>query len=218
MMLPPVLDGRGRPLDQIRIVGLTAVGHHGVFEHERRDGQDFAVDVILHLDTRPAAVSDDLDDTVDYGSLSVDLADAVRGKPVNLIEKLAGRLALMCLADPRVAAADVVLHKPRAPIPEAFADVMVVVRRSRADLEDAATTAVVEQQPVLVPAPFVSLPPNMSQAPDLPQASLLPSAPPPSGPPTSAPPPVAPPPAGMPVPGTPPVRPSLSWMEEGPAR
>lgn len=138
MMLPPVLDDDGRPLDQIRIVGLTATGHHGVFEHERRDGQTFSVDVILHLDTRAAAVSDDLDDTVDYGSLSVDLADAVRGKPYNLVEALAGRIALMCLSDPRVAAADVVLHKPQAPIPEVFADVMIVVRRTRADLDDLA--------------------------------------------------------------------------------
>ncbi|WP_233150181.1 MULTISPECIES: dihydroneopterin aldolase [unclassified Kineosporia] len=135
MMLPPVLDDHGRPLDQIRIVGLTATGHHGVFEHERRDGQAFTVDVILHLDIRAAAASDDLDDTVDYGSLSVDLADAVRGTPLNLIETLASRLALMCLADPRIAVADVVLHKPQAPIPESFADVMIVVRRSRADLE-----------------------------------------------------------------------------------
>jgi dihydroneopterin aldolase len=136
MMLPPVLDDLGRPLDQIRIVGLTTTGRHGVFEHERRDGQDFIVDVILHLDTRAAARSDDLDDTVDYGSLAVDLADAVRGRPLNLIESLTGRLALMCLADPRVVTADVVLHKPHAPIPESFADVMVVVRRTRADLED----------------------------------------------------------------------------------
>lgn len=190
MMLPPVLDDRGRPLDQIRIVGLTALGHHGVFEHERRDGQDFAVDVILHLDTRPAATSDDLDDTVDYGSLAVDLADAVRGRPVNLIEKLAGQLALMCLADPRVAAADVVLHKPRAPIPEAFADVMIVVRRSRADLADAAQAGAAAEQRSVVPGPAAPMSPHVPAAP----------------------------PAGMPVPGAPPSRPGLSWMEEGPPR
>lgn len=152
MMLPPVLDERGRPLDQVRVVGLTTTGRHGVFEHERRDGQDFVVDVILHLDTRPAAASDDLDDTVDYGSLAVDLADAVRGEPLNLIETLAGRLALMCLADPRVAVADVVLHKPRAPIPEAFADVMVVVRRTRADLEEAMEDAADEDRSAGAPA------------------------------------------------------------------
>jgi dihydroneopterin aldolase len=136
MMLPPVLDVDGRPLDQVRIVGLTTTGYHGVFEHERRDGQEFTVDVILHLDTRQAARSDDLDDTVDYGSLAVGLADVVRGRPFNLVESLAGRLAMMCLADPRVHTADVVLHKPQAPIPEVFADVMVVVRRDRADLAD----------------------------------------------------------------------------------
>lgn len=152
MMLPPVLDDRGRPLDQVRVVGLTATGHHGVFEHERRDGQDFGVDVVLHLDTRAAAASDDLDDTVDYGTLASDLAAAVRGRPYNLVEALAGRLALMCLSDPRVAVADVVVHKPYAPIQESFADVMVVVRRSRDDLEELAALDVPREQGLFEPA------------------------------------------------------------------
>jgi len=132
--LPPVLEGDGRPLDQIRLSGLAARGFHGVFDHERRDGQDFAVDVVLHLDTRPAAASDDVTDTVHYGDLAVALADVLRGEPVNLLERLVERLARVCLADPRVAAADVTVHKPGAPIPEQFADVEVAVRRTRLDL------------------------------------------------------------------------------------
>ncbi len=44
--------------------GLRAHGHHGVFDFERRDGQEFIVDVELGLDTRTAAAGDDLSATV----------------------------------------------------------------------------------------------------------------------------------------------------------
>ena len=94
----------------------------------------FGVDVVLHLDTRAAATSDRLADTVDYGALAVGVADLVRGEPVDLIETLADRIARACLSDPRVAAVDVAVHKPQAPIPESFTDVAVAVRRARADL------------------------------------------------------------------------------------
>ncbi len=120
--------------DRIRLTGLVARGFHGVLEHERRDGQDFAVDVELELDLRAAAATDDLTRTVHYGELARALADDVRGEPVDLVETLAERLLRTCLADPRVDAAQVVVHKPHAPIPETFADVAVAVRRTRAEL------------------------------------------------------------------------------------
>jgi dihydroneopterin aldolase/2-amino-4-hydroxy-6-hydroxymethyldihydropteridine diphosphokinase len=105
-----------------------------VFEHERRDGQDFAVDAVLELDLRAAAATGDLTRTVHYGELARALADDVRGEPVDLLETLAERLLRTCLADPRVEAAEVVVHKPQAPIPETFGDVAVAVRRTRAEL------------------------------------------------------------------------------------
>jgi dihydroneopterin aldolase/2-amino-4-hydroxy-6-hydroxymethyldihydropteridine diphosphokinase len=123
-----------RPHDRIVLTGLVARGHHGVFEHERRDGQDFTVDVALELDLRAAAATDDLARTVHYGELARALADDVRGEPVDLIEALAERLLRTCLTDPRVAAAQVVVHKPQAPVPETFGDVAVAVRRTRAEV------------------------------------------------------------------------------------
>jgi dihydroneopterin aldolase / 2-amino-4-hydroxy-6-hydroxymethyldihydropteridine diphosphokinase len=141
--LQPVLDHDGVPLDQIRLAGLAARGHHGVFEHERRDGQDFVVDVVLHLDTRTAAGSDEVTDTVHYGELAVGLADVLRGEPVHLLERLVDRLARVCLADRRVAATDITVHKPGAPIPERFADVAVAVRRTRLDIPAAEPARVV---------------------------------------------------------------------------
>lgn len=129
-----VLDVGGSPLDRIELTGLTARGFHGVFDVERREGQDFRVDVVLHVDTREAAATDDLAATVHYGELASALAGVVRGDPVDLIETLATRLADVCLADERVEAADVVVHKPHAPIPEQFGDVAVAIRRTRADV------------------------------------------------------------------------------------
>jgi 7,8-dihydroneopterin aldolase/epimerase/oxygenase len=121
-----------RPVsDLIELTGLRVRGRHGVFDFERAEGQDFAVDVALELDTRPAAASDELADTIHYGELAEALAAVVAGEPVNLLETLAARLAEVCLADPRVSAATVTVHKPQAPIPLAFADVAVTIRRAR---------------------------------------------------------------------------------------
>jgi len=110
-----------------------------VFDFERNDGQDFVIDAELEVDIRPAAHSDNLDDTVDYGVLATRLAVIVGRPPLNLIETLVERLAHACLQDPRVQAATVTVHKPAAPVPVVFSDVMVTVRRTRADLPGGAS-------------------------------------------------------------------------------
>jgi dihydroneopterin aldolase len=117
--------------DRIELRGLRVRGRHGVFDHERRDGQDFLVDITVSIDLAPAAASDDLADTLHYGELAERVAAIVGGEPRDLIEAVAGRIADDVLTDPRVSAVEVVLHKPQAPIPLEFADVAVVVQRSR---------------------------------------------------------------------------------------
>jgi dihydroneopterin aldolase len=117
--------------DTITIVGLRGRGRHGVYEHERVEGQDFVVDVALELDLGPAAGSDDVGQTVDYGVLAGRLMAIITGEPVNLIETLASRLADACLADGRVSAVTVTVHKPQAPVPHDLADVAVTIRRAR---------------------------------------------------------------------------------------
>src|SRR5690349_24923910 len=117
--------------DRITLTGLRAFGYHGVFDFERREGQDFIIDAVLELDLRPAAASDDVTDTVHYGELADALVAIVTGEPVDLIETLADRLVRACLADERVGAATVTVHKPQAPIAHQFADVSVTLRRAR---------------------------------------------------------------------------------------
>ncbi|OBJ70617.1 dihydroneopterin aldolase [Mycobacterium sp. 1274756.6] len=117
--------------DRIELRGLTVRGYHGVFDHERADGQDFVVDITLWLDLTAAAAGDDLADTYDYGVLADRAAAIVAGPPRNLIETVAAEIADEVITDPRVEAVEVTVHKPQAPIPHVFADVAVVARRSR---------------------------------------------------------------------------------------
>ncbi len=115
--------------DRISIVGITAVGHHGVFDYEKANGQEFIVDVDLELSVVDAAQSDDLAMTVDYGVVAQQVHDCITGPSVDLIETLAENIATACLTHKRVSAVDVAVHKPSAPIPVPFTDVVLRIRR-----------------------------------------------------------------------------------------
>ena len=117
--------------DRIELRGLTVRGNHGVFDFERRDGQEFVVDVTVWLDLGPAAASDDLTKTLHYGELAELAAGIVAGEPYDLIESVAGKIADEVLRDERLSAVEVTVHKPSAPIPLTFDDVAVTVRRDR---------------------------------------------------------------------------------------
>ena len=116
--------------DELALTGLVCWGHHGVFEHERREGQQFVIDLVLGIDTASAAASDDLSETVDYGSLALSVKAAVEQDPVDLIETLAQRIADVCLLDSRVEWVRVTVHKPDAPIDANFHDVALTITRT----------------------------------------------------------------------------------------
>ena len=115
--------------DELAVLGIECYGHHGVFEFEKREGQIFVIDLALGIDTSSAAASDDLRDTVDYGSLVASVKAAVETDPVDLIETLAQRIADVCLLDDRVEWARVTVHKPDAPIDATFSDVALTITR-----------------------------------------------------------------------------------------
>ncbi len=117
--------------DRITLTGLRVHAHHGVYESERLTGQEFIIDVTLHVDASQAAKSDDINDTVHYGKLAESLVHLVSGAEVNLLETLAERIATACLSDPMVGTVDVTVHKPQAPIPYSFTDVSVSITRRR---------------------------------------------------------------------------------------
>ncbi|MCW2749169.1 MAG: folB [Aeromicrobium sp.] len=118
-------------LDRIDLRGITAHGHHGLFDFERENGQTFVVDVGLGLDLGPAARDHDLTKSVNYNTLAEGVHAAIVNDPVDLIETVALRIADMCLAEDSVQWVSVTVHKPEAPITVPFDDVTVTIERSR---------------------------------------------------------------------------------------
>jgi dihydroneopterin aldolase len=118
--------------DEIRIIGIHSYGYHGVFEHEQKIGQDFYVDIHLHLDLLNAAKSDSLSDTVDYSSVCEIVIAEISGPPVYLVEKLAGQIGDLLLAKfPQLKMVAVTVHKPQAPVSAEFLDISVTIERTR---------------------------------------------------------------------------------------
>lgn len=126
------MDDVARTPDRITLTGVRVRAHHGVFEFEREQGQEFVIDVSVAVDLGAAASGDDLARTVHYGELAEAVVEAVRRDPVDLIETVAERVAGVALAYPAVEEVEVTVHKPEAPISVPFADVAVTIVRSRA--------------------------------------------------------------------------------------
>lgn len=144
------MSSHHRGADIIRITGLTATGHHGVFEFEKRQGQPFRVDAVLEADLRRAGRSDALDDTVSYAEIAALIEQAVTGLQFDLIEALAQRIALQVLRhDSRIIAAEITVHKPQAPVEQRVEGISVTVRRTSADLHREGSPELESPRPLL---------------------------------------------------------------------
>ena len=175
-------------LDEVRLTGLGGIGYHGVLAEERRDGQPFLADLTMAVDTRAAALGDDLSRTVNYAEVAQQVVAVIEGDPVNLIETLAGRIAAVVLAHHGVESVTVTVHKPEAPVGVPFTDVEVTITRTCAD--------------ELPAAPAPPAPPPAEEAPVLP-ATVPPAA-------------VAPPEPAPPEPAAPEAAPDLHAAPEQP--
>jgi dihydroneopterin aldolase len=118
--------------DQIVLTGIHGFGYHGLFEQERKDGQDFFVDLTLLVDLKAASQSDAIEDTVNYAEITDLVVEEITTNPVNLIEKLAARIAESVLNQHiKVISVTVTVHKPQAPVAAQLKDIAVVVTRVR---------------------------------------------------------------------------------------
>lgn len=120
---------------KISITGLRVFAHHGVFDFERQNGQDFYIDASIWVDGDKAAFSDDLNHTAHYGDLAKGLVELTKNNPVDLLETLAQRLLDYALnfGGGKVLKAKITVHKPGAPIPYEFEDVSITVKAKRSN-------------------------------------------------------------------------------------
>ena len=116
--------------DQIRVTGIRAFGFHGVLPHEATEGQEFVVDLLVTLDLRAVSLSDDLKQTINYADLAQIAHDNIVGDRVQLIERLAGRIAEeISSAYSQITSVSVTVHKPHAPVTLDFEDISVTITR-----------------------------------------------------------------------------------------
>jgi dihydroneopterin aldolase len=112
------------------VTGIKAFGYHGVLPHEATEGQDFIVDLLITLDLRAVSLSDDLQETINYADLAQIAHDNSVGERVQLIERLAGRIAEeISSAYSQITSVSVTVHKPHAPVTVDFEDISVTITR-----------------------------------------------------------------------------------------
>jgi dihydroneopterin aldolase len=116
--------------DKISIKGIKGFGFHGVFDFEKRDGQDFFVDLEIEADLTAASLSDNLADSIDYSLLTAIAKEAVEKLQFDLIERLAGFIADTIKENfPSINSIAVTVHKPSAPVQESVTDIAVTITR-----------------------------------------------------------------------------------------
>jgi dihydroneopterin aldolase len=115
--------------DRIELRNIRVVGTHGALPEEQVRAQPFEVDVDVELDLATAGRTDDLDDTLDYGSLVDTVARVVSGEHVTLLERLAERIAEDIRGDARVHRVTVSIRKLRPPVPHDLGTAGVVITR-----------------------------------------------------------------------------------------
>ena len=118
--------------DEIHIDRLEGFAHHGVYPEETRNGQIFYVNAVLYTDMDRACISDELEDTVDYGGVCHFITGWMQDNTCKLLEAAAGRLSeALLLKYGMLSAVRLEIVKPFAPVRLPFEEISVRVYRSR---------------------------------------------------------------------------------------
>lgn len=116
--------------DEIRIKELQIFAHHGVYDFETENGQNFYVNAVLYTDTKKAGKTDELSDSTNYGEVCQFLTDFLTANTYKLLEAAVEQAAAQLLYQfPMVRGVELELRKPEAPIPLPFESVSVCIRR-----------------------------------------------------------------------------------------
>ena len=118
-------------LDRIQIADLVVSGIIGINPEERVNRQNIRVNATLWVDTRAAAVSDDIEDAVNYRTITKTIIAHIEAGEPMLVERLVSEIADICLGDPRVQQVEVTVEKPGAL--RHAESVGITITRSRVD-------------------------------------------------------------------------------------
>lgn len=118
--------------DYITISNLKIFAHHGVFEEEKTDGQNFYVSAKIGIDSKAPSLTDELDKSVNYATVCELINKFMTDNTFNLIETLANRLAELILNfSDLIKSVELTVNKPEAPVGLPFENIGITVERSR---------------------------------------------------------------------------------------
>lgn len=119
-------------MDKITIKGLKIFAFHGVNEEEKRDGQEFIIDLDYFLDLKKPCENDDINATVSYAKAVKCIKMAFTADKYDLIEKAAQVVcdALFNEFEP-IKEIKLTLKKPYAPVKADFDYMAVTIERKR---------------------------------------------------------------------------------------
>lgn len=119
-------------MDRIYIKELEVFAHHGVYDNEKEKGQRFIINAKIYLNTIKAGITDNLDDTLDYGRVCEFMKNYMVVNQINLLETLTNDLSRKLLLNfPMIDHLSLEICKPEAPIPMKFDIVSIKVQRGR---------------------------------------------------------------------------------------
>ena len=103
-----------RELDKIHIRDLLIRCIVGIFDWEREKKQDVLINITLYADLKTACQTDRIEDTVDYKAIKQKVVNMVESSSYMLVERLAERVAEICLENPQVQQVRVLVDKTGA--------------------------------------------------------------------------------------------------------
>ena len=119
-------------MDKIFIHALKTETIVGIFDWERQVKQTVVLDIEISADIRKAAITDSIDDTLNYKRVAKRVLAFIEGSSFHLVETLAEQVAMLILEEFAVSWVSIALSKPGAI--RSSRDVGVTIERTRADL------------------------------------------------------------------------------------
>jgi 7,8-dihydroneopterin aldolase/epimerase/oxygenase len=120
-------------MDKIFIHALKTEAIIGIFDWERQVRQTVVIDLEFSADIRKAALSDSIDDTLNYKRVAKQVLNFIEGSQFHLVETLSEHIAMLILEEFGVTWVRVALSKPGAI--RSSRDVGIIIERDRGDLE-----------------------------------------------------------------------------------
>jgi dihydroneopterin aldolase len=125
------VEESGETAVSVDITGLSVYTHHGVSAAEQEVGQRLLIDISFELDQCDATVTDELEDTVDYGAVCEQVWLAAQKKSYKTLERLCSAIADHLMDHFNVESVMIRATKPEPPIPLPVGDVSVEVWKER---------------------------------------------------------------------------------------